>query len=93
MRWLSNLWDPTNEFLAQSCHIGWGAFLSLILCLIGPWWFAPVALVSGSFLKEFVVDLYWLHETTTWQAETADFGFTCLGVGLGILTWWLTGAK
>ena len=75
-------WYPSLEFCAQSAHVGWCGFLTLLLCL-----YASPRCVSGLvvlvLLKEFVFDLA-VEAGETWQESAKDAAFCGLGILLGL---------
>ena len=79
-------WVPGPNFLAQSAHVGWGAFILLALTVLGvrPW-LAWTCFLSGVVFKETFIDT-WM-EGTTLKEELGDVAFYSAG---GLLGCWLT---
>ena len=90
-------WQPSANFLAQSCHLGWGAFAVSASLFRGLPWLIPVLVIVAA-IKEFWADIFWLESghtpvgelaSDTWQGSTLDFCMYLLGGLIGWLTWWV----
>ena len=85
MQLLSPLWTPTLEFCAQSCHLGWGAFVVLGSLYHGWYWWVIAVFVAVAAAKEFVFDI--VVEQDAWSSSFRDFAFYLGGGLIGYLTW------
>lgn len=74
-------WSPSNFFLAQDAHIGWGALGVCLGLLLGLSWEVSFALVAAlSFFKEGVVDDL-IEGAPFWTNGAKDYLFWLLGAG------------
>lgn len=72
---------PSYEFLAATVHIGWSAYLALLLCLLSCPKLALALFVPLLALKEFVCDPMIEHDT--FLDGVIDSAWCMLGFGLG----------
>jgi hypothetical protein len=79
-------WTPGIWFLAESCHLGWGAFVCFITFHYAlPWWVFLIE-TGVAAVKEFIVDPLW--EKDTLGDGAIDFAFYELGIPVAALAFW-----
>jgi hypothetical protein len=83
------IWIPSATFITNSCHLAWGALLTLLLAHWGLRWYAPLVVMAVIVPKELILDV--LIESSTVADELTDVCFYALGSCLALIAYSLGG--
>ena len=86
MRVVSPLWVPSIEFLAASCHFGWGTAVVLFFSLLWSPWAAVPGFIAFAAVKEFLIDPWMEQDDIVWDG-IIDCAWYAAGIALGFLAW------
>jgi hypothetical protein len=82
-----NSWMNNPQFLAQIGHVLFGCLVMVLAAFFGgtkATWIALPIMVVFALIKEFWYDATYELPKQTFADNAMDFGFYCLGTGVGL---------
>jgi hypothetical protein len=84
---LANTWMNNPQYLAQLGHSLGACLVMVVAGMFGGMfaaWIALPSIVVAALIKEYWYDATYEVPTQTFADNTMDFGFFCLGAGVGL---------